>query len=826
MKPISRKKRIEAFLIEETKSILKKSGENLVLGISTGEITKQLSLTRSNVSKELNNLFKEKKVLKISGKPVLYLSVNQLKGILEEGKKEDYVFTNDELSALIENSKTNLAQSDIFSTMIGADGSLKNIIEELKSAIVYPPNGLNILLTGETGVGKTTMVEYLYRYAIEENVLSADAPLIQFNCADYADNPQLIMSLLFGFEKGAFTGAQEKQIGLVKQAENGILFLDEVHRLSPQAQEMLFQVMDQQSFRSLGNTKAVSIERILFVMATTEDISSYLLKTFTRRIPVIVKIPGIEERYPSEKFDYINLFLQEEAERIHLPLLVSKEIITAFLTYKTTGNLGQLKVDIKLTCAKAYMKNRKNLNQNLVLEFNNLPDSVVHSYFDSKNETDVLKKDLISRIEKIVKITEKNFKNSTDDSSSLTRWSNNNSINYNQYQHNPFNEIEQAYSTAKNLYSQVDTFEAFNNSQLITKIIDYSVFHAVKTILNELNLTLKKNTILGLMLHINTIKNKIFSKNVTKYNTDPSIEERYPEEYQLAVKIRKRLNELLDFYIPRGEIAFLTMLLHISKEEPKSTIGILVLSHGKVATEMCHVVNSFLNTTHAIAIDLPLDGAIDEIYQFTLTKIDEIDQGKGVLILSDMGSLALIENLIQNKTHHSISGVNPVSMPMLLEATRKALLPNSNLTELTQMLKQTFLPIDGNPLNIQIDNKRMEDSLREFLLFLDPQKVILILDTILTNIITDQNYQGDRDGLRIKFIFHSASMIERVMMDDFLPYKNLAELIKEQNILFNLIKKQFKAVEEQYFIQIPDTELAYIVEIFNTHFSIDISEQE
>lgn len=67
-----------------------------------------------------------------------------------------------------------------------------------------------------------------------------DAPFKSFNCADYYNNPQLLMSQLFGYAKGAFTGADQDHEGLVEKADGGVLLLDEVHRLPPEGQEMLF----------------------------------------------------------------------------------------------------------------------------------------------------------------------------------------------------------------------------------------------------------------------------------------------------------------------------------------------------------------------------------------------------------------------------------------------------------------------------------------------------------------------------------------------------------------------------------------------------------
>ena len=84
------------------------------------------------------------------------------------------------------------------------------------------------------------MASLIYEYAIHKKVIDESAPFVTFNCADYANNPELLSANLFGYKKGAFTGAEKDTIGLIEAADGGYLFLDEVHRLSPEGQEKLF----------------------------------------------------------------------------------------------------------------------------------------------------------------------------------------------------------------------------------------------------------------------------------------------------------------------------------------------------------------------------------------------------------------------------------------------------------------------------------------------------------------------------------------------------------------------------------------------------------
>ena len=84
---------------------------------------------------------------------------------------------------------------------------MKSQIKQVQAAILYPPKGLHCLLYGPSGVGKSYLAEIMHEYAVTTDNFASDAPYFAFNCADYADNPQLLLSQLFGYSKGAFTGA-------------------------------------------------------------------------------------------------------------------------------------------------------------------------------------------------------------------------------------------------------------------------------------------------------------------------------------------------------------------------------------------------------------------------------------------------------------------------------------------------------------------------------------------------------------------------------------------------------------------------------------------
>ena len=112
------------------------------------------------------------------------------------------------------------ASSTILDRLAETCDSLRTACEQGKAAVLYP-GGMHMLLLGETGVGKSMFAECLHRYAVEVGKMAENAPFVPFNCADYANNPQLLLGQLFGIQKGAFTGAREQR-GLLEIANGGI----------------------------------------------------------------------------------------------------------------------------------------------------------------------------------------------------------------------------------------------------------------------------------------------------------------------------------------------------------------------------------------------------------------------------------------------------------------------------------------------------------------------------------------------------------------------------------------------------------------------------
>lgn len=592
---------------------------------------------------------------------------------------------------------SNEKSEDPFEKLIGDNLSLKPSIMQAKASIMYPPFGLPTLIVGESGVGKTYFVECMYKFAQDVGILKADAPYKVLNCADYSDNPQLLISILFGYKKGAFTGAEKEGIGLVEEADNGVLFLDEIHRLPPKGQEILFTLLDRGRYRKLGENSIEKEVNIIFVGATTENIESNLLLTFRRRIPMLINIPALSNRDPIEKLELIYHLFQNECNRINKGIFVEGKIIKSLFMKHYQGNIGQMKSEIQVICANSFMKSIASTSKNINIGLEELLALKIFNesiYEDKKNLHQVFNeiKDIGFLPFKTLKINNKDKKD------------NNVPINI-------YNQIEKKYKELKDMEIQDNEINEILSTFIIKECreIDSSinldskrdslnklvgfVDEEIMSSINELKEDLYKkygedqistNILCYLAIHLEEAVRRIKVNEVVLNSNINKIAKNLKEEYKIALEFCNDLEKKLRIKMPEEEIGYVAMYVSniLRKQEQKKRIGIIIISHGKIASEINNVVKSMLDEHFQVAVDMPLDESPIKTYKKVIDIAKNIDEGKGILFFVDMGSLNNIGEVVEEKYNIKTRTIDRVDLLSVLEAVRKASLDNISLDDL------------------------------------------------------------------------------------------------------------------------------------------------
>ncbi|MFT8425569.1 MAG: sigma 54-interacting transcriptional regulator [Liquorilactobacillus sp.] len=671
---------------------------------TTSEVATGLGIFRSNVSKELNQLVREGLVNKQNGRPVRYwlnTTEIQLDPIEEEKIKSTKVgFAADKS---IEGKKVlnpfSKRNGNTFDSMVGSYDSLKNQVEQAKAALLYPPHGLNTLIIGPTGSGKTYFANTMYRFAVDSDILTKKQ-FITFNCADYAHNPQLLMSHLFGYVKGAFTGANEDNDGLIQQAEGGMLFLDEVHRLPPEGQEMIFYFMDHGIYSRLGETTKVHHADVRLVCATTENPESSLLQTFVRRIPIIIQLPAFQQRTAHEKIQLLEQLLTLEANRIQKNICLNEDVVQALIGSVTYGNVGQLKSNVQLVCAQGFLNSMQDRNE-IRLQFEQLPPNIkdgLSHLAGNRHELGEITKLLEAKM--IIKPAAQkryaevdsyelpyNLYEIIGDKAALLKDEGLDKAAINNFIMTDIN------LHLKSFYSRGKLDRAENK---LNEIVDQDIIILTKKIqkflVEEEAYPARANFIYAMSLHISSFVKRIQSgKPLRQISNDlTSMVHDYPDELEVAQKVKEIIEESYQFPIPESEVYYMAILLVSLKSEPKAgKVGIVVAAHGKsTASSMAQVVTQLLSVDNITSFDMPLEMSPKVALDGIAVQVKKINQGNGVLLLVDMGSLSTFSTKLTEKTQVEVRTIDMVTTAMILEAARKTALIDSDLLTVYRELRE------------------------------------------------------------------------------------------------------------------------------------------
>lgn len=593
------------------------------------ELANQLQMDRSNVSRYLNEWYKEGMIEKQAGRPVRYTAK------LEEEQDETV--------------------TDAFHQLVGANDSLKVPIQKAKAAILYPPRGLHTIIFGETGTGKSLFAECMYHFARESGMLPASAPFVAFNCADYAQNPQLLFGHIFGVKKGAFTGADSDQDGLVAQADGGILFLDEIHRLPPEGQEMLFTFIDKGVYRPLGESNDVHHATVQIIGATTEDASTFL-ETFNRRIPMSIELPPLRQRTLEERYEIVAQFFMDEAKRLDRDIQVNRDVVLAFMLYKAEANIGQVRRDVKLVCAKSFLRYQKDTRVCMKVTQEDLPITVQKGLLDAKQHP------------QLSGIFEKQWQYLLFHAhSGEVMW----------------DFIDEGVAVEETPFDETTDFISYVTQLAKTEtVVDESLYQLSEALYDKaqmaLDKTFDKRSRFALALHLQAVLDRLRRHEYIKNDDLNKIRQLYLKEFQVAMELAMMIEEAYHLTIPMEEIGYLTLFLTLdahptSEEKATQNVQVIVLMHGEqTATAMLETAQQLLNQDNGYAINMPLSVDVTETYRQLKDYVMQHFEAcqSGVLLLTDMGSLNRFGTMLHEELHIPTEALSLTSTMTVMESLR------------------------------------------------------------------------------------------------------------------------------------------------------------
>lgn len=239
-----------------------------------------------------------------------------------------------------------LRQKYQFENIIGRSDALTNIFK-----LIEKISGTNssVLIQGESGSGKELIAK-----AIHYSSPRADQPFIAINCAALPES--LLESELFGYVKGAFTGAHSGKTGLFKAADGGSLFLDEISEMPPSLQVKLLRALQEREYIPLGSTRAVTFDARLIAATNRtleEEIEAQRFREdlYYRLSVFSLTVPPLRERREDIPL-LVRYFVEKHCRSLSLPpKAVSEEAMQAMINYEWRGNVRELQNAIERSVA-------------------------------------------------------------------------------------------------------------------------------------------------------------------------------------------------------------------------------------------------------------------------------------------------------------------------------------------------------------------------------------------------------------------------------------------------------------------------------------------
>lgn len=598
-----------------------------VHGVTTLEVAKSIGIKRSNASSLLNDLYKNGLVRKTNSRPVEYLLA----------EKPD---------------------NDPFKDLIGYDGSLRKAIKLAKAGILYPRHSLAINIYGHDGVGISRFVEAIIDFAKEQRLISETTPIIKINCRLEIQDQENLKNLLFRPSKANIFNMEKK-----------VIFLDHYEYLTAsQIEQLSFQI---HNLMEQGNA---------IVICSSCDLEKAI------DAPVQIDIPSYEQRPLKEKLNLIARFFTVEASNSKHDIAVSRNAIVELALTNFKQNIKELRKNIVVAYASAYARN---VDQDQERVFVNSGDL-------SLNEIDVVNQSrYYDELEEF--FNDRNFILFSQDNNEKT-WGN-----------NLYNSIDSSYQLLQNsglssqaIHSKIQeriaemfkSFEFQNDKdgndlefkiQELTKIVPRELVNLVKNwfvrIVNKQHHEYDSNIFYGVCLHLNSLIFLGIENRIIPDSEISLLKRNYANEFIAVQQLQVALLQAFDFELNASEQATLVMFL----VEPEINLGqpvVLYAMHGngvgKALSEVTNDINQAQNTYY---YDMELDKSTNEVFTELKKKLLDINQGGGVIVIYDMGSLKTILDNVVNSVDFPIRLINiPITL-VGLETARKAL-KTSNIDDL------------------------------------------------------------------------------------------------------------------------------------------------
>lgn len=656
------KDKIIEYYLDDQKQIAFELNEMFTAGF----IANIVNASRSVVSQYLNEYHNDGILIKINTRPVMFLHRERLCQTFHVSLT---MSTYESIEELKEDADSHPLQAAAFKQLVGSKESLSYCVEQCKAAISYPDNGLPILLQGPTGTGKSFIAQLMFDYGVEKGILDNTSRFVTVNCAEYANNPEFLLTNLFGYKKGAYTGADKDKEGLIALADGGVLFMDEVHGLKPECQEKIFLFMDKGIYHMVGDNDTWYHSKARLIFATTENPDTVLLKTLLRRIPIMVKIPSLQERPIQEKKELIYRIILAEQENIKRTITISSLAYQILESYMYNGNIGELKNCIRSSVANAFLRS-SDQTSDIELHIYDLPGDMLEECSTKMNLHEFDDKTMLEAGAIMAKAYSE---------SKLYTFQQQIIKEYFAYQKKEISHTDFFERIFQKMEQYIDFlfFEEgtiFSPKVQLTNALLTNIFEIIMHKYNMEKLSNNEITTLVKFIQDYSINVPLCASLLRKYKKEANvlieeIKEKYPIDYNIVNDLCHLLEDSLNL---KADMLLMIDLFvffrYIRRDLQTAQIPGIIIAHGySIASSIAEVANQLLRQKVYDAIDMPIESDIEVIARKLSEYLKRMEGCKEIIVMVDMGSLEDIHEYLENIKYMDIGIINNVTTKLALD---------------------------------------------------------------------------------------------------------------------------------------------------------------
>lgn len=807
---MNRKNKINEILIQITEKGIKDSNLDNI-GIDALYISQLANIDRSNASKDLNRLWREGRATKIQGYPIRYISRDVFENFYNLKDFPSLILKDENIRQFLTGGLKFKEKNATLSldSIIGATSSINSQINDAKAAISYPPNGINLLIIGNRGLDKNTIVSSLHQYAKTTHKKSTSSKLVTVDCTNYASSDSNIVKFFVGDEL-------DKTLGFIEQSNKGTIYLDNIQTLDKISLNKILEIIEHGYYSKIGSVNIKMLDCMIIASITPDSANTIaLLKQY---FPTIITIPDIEQRGMFEKIEQILSIFLKESVQIKKDIQISKDLLLIFASHIYENNLIGMRSEIKQACSRAYLTTNPNTSI-IKLSYKDLSLNMISKYSPYSSNIQAIKSILSTLPNEVITFESSNYCQSLDN---LT----NQAKDFNVYRFDQFlRELDFNINSINNkhdfIYENISTI--INCGKVQQTKIKLSINPFLVNLFEDIITTSpfsqeyikNKEIFLGLILHLSNILKKDTNDIV---NTDVSPIKLTTPSLNTAYKIIVELHKQYNINFTNDDLYFISMYLDIGHTfSQKTYVPALLICHGKsIASELKEQLHlTFGANLPLYAINYAPSFQFNDILEAALYKCNEINSNQGILIITDDYSLESISDYIFKETNIYTNTITTFNRDTLYKIC-KEIMDYCSLDQIIYHNKRHV--IDYSVTNRVSDNnsflyRLIKNFIQPTLIFLDGEKAADCLMISFSKILEEMNLDYSNE-LATKFLCHSVNMIERVIKNDTFKYKKVRKFIEENNQIYRIIEKSLSNVNEIFGITIPKEELAYITEIF------------